>query len=200
MKMNIKAKTIIIDILLLMITTTVSFVICYMFLDDVFIPPFITEFGRISFRLLVSYLIFISIKWIFNKNVTITNQKVVYILYFVLLVSLSLSRPPLNSQINNINFKFGYIHDISKYIIIVNIFMYFPLGLFAKRFFAIKTRNIIFIFVLYILILEAMQFLLKAGYIDINDIFLNLFGFISGLFVFPLIKKLKKKMIQHLSA
>jgi len=71
--------------------------------------------------------------------------------------------------------------------------MYFPLGFFAKKFLKIKLKNIISLFILYILVIETMQFLLKVGYFDINDILLNLIGFISGLFVFSLINKLKIK-------
>ena len=76
---------------------------------------------------------------------------------------------------------------------VANIFMYFPLGFFAKKFLKIKLKNIISLFILYILVIETMQFLLKVGYFDINDILLNLIGFISGLFVFSLINKLKIK-------
>jgi len=93
MEKKIETKRIISDIFLFIFTTIVSFLICYIFLDDLFIPAFITELGRISFRLFVSYLIFILIKWVFNKEITANNQKIVYILYFVLLIGLSLSRP-----------------------------------------------------------------------------------------------------------
>ncbi|WP_003512329.1 VanZ family protein [Acetivibrio thermocellus] len=193
MEKKIETKRIISDIFLFIFTTIVSFLICYIFLDDLFIPAFITELGRISFRLFVSYLIFILIKWVFNKEITANNQKIVYILYFVLLIGLSLSRPSFYPQSQNINLKLGYFNDISKYVLVANIFMYFPLGFFAKKFLKIKSKNIISLFILYILVIETMQFLFKVGYFDINDILLNLIGFISGLFVFSLINKLKTK-------
>lgn len=193
MEKKIETKRIISDIFLFIFTTIVSFLICYIFLDDLFIPAFITELGRISFRLFVSYLIFILIKWVFNKEITANNQKIVYILYFVLLIGLSLSRPSFYPQSQNINLKLGYFNNISKYVLVANIFMYFPLGFFAKKFLKIKSKNIISLFILYILVIETMQFLFKVGYFDINDILLNLIGFISGLFVFSLINKLKTK-------
>lgn len=193
MEKKIETKRIISDIFLFIFTTIVSFLICYIFLDDLFIPAFITELGRISFRLFVSYLIFILIKWVFNKEITANNQKIVYILYFVLLIGLSLSRPSFYPQSQNINLKLGYFNEISKYVLVANIFMYFPLGFFAKKFLKIKSKNIISLFILYILVIETMQFLFKVGYFDINDILLNLIGFISGLFVFSLINKLKTK-------
>lgn len=193
MEKKVETKRINLDIFLFIFTTIVSFLICYIFLDDLFIPAFITELGRISFRLSVSYLIFISIKWVFNKEITANNQKIVSVLYFVLLISLSLSRPSFYPQSQNINLKLGYYNDISKYVLVANIFMYFPLGFFAKKFLKIKLKNIISLFILYILVIETMQFLLKVGYFDINDILLNLIGFISGLFVFSLINKLKIK-------
>ena len=162
---------------------------CFTILDHFFIPQYITDYGRITFRLFISYIIFIFIKWLLHKEIHVKYFKIIYILYFLLLVSLSLSRVAYNSNVNNINLRIGYFKDSSKIILLSNIAMYFPIGLFIKKFFPFKAAYDILFFTLYILAIEILQYILKVGYFDINDILLNLLSFIIGLTAYFLLRK-----------
>ncbi len=134
--------------LYLLITIVISFIICYYYLDEMFLPDYIQEFGHISFRLIIAFTIFVTTRWIFNKKITLLEKRVLYILYFVLIISLTLSRLPFDNSVNNLNLKIGYIRDISLSVLVMNIIMYLPLGLFIRKLFNIKVIPIIVIYCL----------------------------------------------------
>ena len=177
-----------VDVLLIFATTIAAFFLCYHILDNIFLPQYITEYGRVAFRFFVSYMMYVCIKWAYNKKITFQNLKVIYVLYFVFLISLSLSRLPYSLNVYNINLIIGYFEDSSKLILFANLFMYIPVGLFLRKFFPMKAIHAMLLFACYILVIEALQYVLRVGYFDINDIILNLVSFTIGLLAFPYLK------------
>ena len=193
-----KTKSIVFNIFLFIIASIISFFLCLYVLDVFFIPVYIMDFGRITFRLLVSFSIYILIRWVFNKKITINNQKILFLLYILFIVGLLLSREPFRNDIELVNFQIGFIKDSSKFIFIANLFMYIPVGFYAPKLFNINTKVLILVTCLFIFGIEILQLLSRVGYIDINDIILNIFSFSVGVFIRLIIKK--KKLVERPSS
>ncbi|MCP9768532.1 VanZ family protein [Lacihabitans sp. LS3-19] len=74
--------------------------------------------------------------------------------------------------------------------VIMNIFIFIPLGVYAailfKRWFFISN---VFFFFLTSLLVESIQFVFKIGAFDSSDIITNTFGGIIGFFLFQLFAK-----------
>ena len=191
--------------LLFVMTSIISYFLCFYVLDYFFIPDYIMDFGRIAFRLLVSYVLFISVRRIFNKKMTDISKWILAILYLLFIAGLSLSREPFLSETDHVNLKIGYVEDISKLVFAANIIMYIPSGIFIRVLFKKRPHRYIFMMILYILCMEALQALLMVGYFDVSGIILNVLGVLLGLAVYGVIKHLenyfrgRKRNAGHLS-
>ena len=65
--------------------------------------------------------------------------------------------------------------------IIGNIIVFIPLGFLTSQLLVERCRKPIIMCVLIIVFIECMQLIFKIGFFDVDDIFLNLLGCLSGI-------------------
>ena len=105
-----------------------------------------------------------------------------------------------NGWTGNINLNLLEVFKVIKsssnglILLVGNICMYIPIGIYIEyRFFNKKNTLKIGLFLIYIFLIELIQHIFKKGVFDIDDIILNLIGFLIGVFLVKGIKKLKNK-------
>ncbi|ERI95401.1 VanZ-like protein [Clostridiales bacterium oral taxon 876 str. F0540] len=181
MKKNILKNSIVFIICLF-----ITYIIFYNFVSELlirFMTPSVSLYiGMMVFVTIVLYVLTISI---INKEVKEIHINILAVLYFGLVILLSFFKMTSNFYGLNLN-PLSVIGDFKEYFnhtllqVVGNILLYFPLGAFVKS--RIKGNNfrLLMGFLLYILIVETMQYILHRGIFDINDIILNTLGFIIG--------------------
>ncbi len=117
------------------------------------------------------------------------QEKMACVIYFAWLITLLFSRTSKSGY----NFDF-YLNDWLPYLfknetvtvnVLGNIVLFIPLGFFL--------RKKIWMGILLIIALEAMQYVMHTGLFDIVDILLNIIGFVTGFVGVKIWEKRKKK-------
>jgi len=62
--------------------------------------------------------------------------------------------------------------------------LYLPAGFYLSFRIKNKPKITIFIFLVWIIVVELLQFLTKRGVFDILDIIINLLGYLTGILIF----------------
>lgn len=123
---------------------------------------------------------------VINKRISKVHINILAILYFGIAIGLSFFKT--TSKLSGVNLNpFSIVIDFKNYfshtllLVVTNILLYLPLGAFMK--FRIKSNNFSLLtrFIIYILFIEIMQYILRRGIFDINDIILNTLGFVAGV-------------------
>ena len=194
-----KLKKIISNVALIFICILISYMSCYKFLDNVIFSISMSSNIFVATRIILALAFFIFIKFIINKKVNSKYIDLLFCLYFILILMLTLFKND-NGWTGNINLNplevFKDIKSSSNGLILLvgNICMYIPIGIYIEyRFFNKKNTLKIGLFLIYIFLIELIQHILKKGVFDIDDIILNLIGFLIGVFLVKGIKKLKNK-------
>lgn len=144
----------------------------------------------ISLILFSAYTLFVSLNFIIYKKVNNILLDILTIMYFIVVLGLSFNKGGFRGI--NLN-PFTLIQDFNVYfhhtllLLISNIIIYFPIGVYLKYRVNIKSTTLIIGFIIYIIFVEIAQYLLKCGILDINDIIANTLGFIGGIFSYQLI-------------
>lgn len=138
---------------------------------------------RIELSLFITWLIQRIIKG--EKSFSKSELKMFLIAYYVFIISLSIKpveHYAINFNILNLVTDFNY----SKYsglLLIGNIVMYLPIGICIQNLYEnVKIHYKLIVFIVFIGIVEFMQYICLLGVFDINDVILNSLGFIIGLF------------------
>ena len=194
-----KLKKIISYVALIFICILISYMSCYKFLDYVILSISMSSNIFVAARIILALALFIFIKFIINKKVNSKYIDLLFCLYFILILMLTLFKND-NGWTGNINLNllevFKDIKSSSNGLILLvgNICMYIPIGIYIEyRFFNKKNTLKIGLFLIYIFLIELIQHIFKKGVFDIDDIILNLIGFLIGVFLVKGIKKLKNK-------
>lgn len=194
-----KLKKIISNVALIFICILISYMSCYKFLDNVIFSISMSSNIFVATRIILALAFFIFIKFIINKKVNSKYIDLLFCLYFILILMLTLFKND-NGWTGNINLNplevFKDIKSSSNGLILLvgNICMYIPIGIYIEyRFFNKKSTLKIGLFLIYIFLIELIQHIFKKGVFDIDDIILNLIGFLIGVFLVKGIKKLKNK-------
>lgn len=194
-----KLKKIISNVALIFICILISYMSCYKFLDNVILSISMSSNIFVATRIILALALFIFIKFIINKKVNSKYIDLLFCLYFILILMLTLFKND-NGWTGNINLNplevFKDIKSSSNGLILLvgNICMYIPIGIYIEyRFFNKKNTLKIGLFLIYIFLIELIQHIFKKGVFDIDDIILNLIGFLIGVFLVKGIKKLKNK-------
>ena len=194
-----KLKKIISNVALIFICILISYMSCYKFLDNVILSISMSSNIFVAARIILALALFIFIKFIINKKVNSKYIDLLICLYFILILMLTLFKND-NGWTGNINLNllevFKDIKSSSNGLILLvgNICMYIPIGIYIEyRFFNKKNTLKIGLFLIYIFLIELIQHIFKKGVFDIDDIILNLIGFLIGVFLVKGIKKLKNK-------
>ncbi len=194
-----KLKKIISNVALIFICILISYMSCYKFLDNVILSISMSSNIFVAARIILALALFIFIKFIINKKVNSKYIDLLFCLYFILILMLTLFKND-NGWTGNINLNllevFKDIKSSSNGLILLvgNICMYIPIGIYIEyRFFNKKSTLKIGLFLIYIFLIELIQHIFKKGVFDIDDIILNSIGFLIGVFLVKGIKKLKNK-------
>lgn len=147
----------------------------------------------ILFRIEVSLCITWIVHRVINRKQSISRNEVYGFLFAYLVFILSLTLKPvmehtMNFNIGNMVTDFNY----SKYsglLLVGNIVMYIPVGVCVQKLYGhMKSYYKVIAFVLFICIVEVVQFITLLGICDVNDILLNTFGYSTGLYGYYLLK------------
>lgn len=194
-----KLKKIISNVALSFICILISYMSCCKFLDNVILSISMYSNIFVAARIILALALFIFIKFIINKKVNSKYIDLLFCLYFILILMLTLFKND-NGWTGNINLNplevFKDIKSSSNGLILLvgNICMYIPIGIYIEyRFFNKKSTLKIGLFLIYIFLIELIQHIFKKGVFDIDDIILNSIGFLIGVFLVKGIKKLKNK-------
>ncbi|RPF53935.1 VanZ family protein [Aquisalibacillus elongatus] len=147
--------------------------------------------------------LFLGALWL--KATIIVSRKVIHLatgLYSAILLILLFFRPNYQPResINLIPFETIqlYLSEyadplVAFYNLGANVVLFMPFGIYY-RFISKspKLLTLVFYTVLTISIIEASQLLTDRGNMDIDDLLLNLTGFILGYFIFPIVEKVVK--------
>lgn len=178
-----KIKKIILNSILLLVTTFITIWISYITKDKLIWSFSLGYYGIICYRIFLSYSLYLLILWICRKSITLLYTKIFLFLYIALIIGFLLSR---YNNIAAINMQLGYINDYSILIFFGNIFMFLPVSFLIKYLYKIRTIYTILLIFISIIILEVLQYILKKGCLDINDIILNILGCLLGLILFKI--------------
>lgn len=192
---------------IILISLVISYMTFYFVLEEWFMRFYPETFlsGLIA-RLFLAVFIYAAVISIINKKVNIVHIDILAIIYFVLIVVFSLFRESHISLINinplTIIDDFRRNNTTTMVLLISNIFVYFPQGVYIK--YRTKSKNVILVFgfLIYIVIIESMQHFLHTGVCDINDILENTLGFYLGAIFFSFMMnnfkyKIKYKELSH---
>lgn len=161
------------------VSISISVILCYFFVDDMFVNFATTTQSFLCLRLFIAVIIYLSIKWIVKKPIKAVEKDILFFSYMLLAISLSIFRFKLNYA-EPMNFNVLNIVNDSKTTIVLNVLFYIPFGYYAKSRVRLKTVYTFIIFLAYIISIELLQCYLEVGCFDINDIICNILGFIIG--------------------
>jgi glycopeptide antibiotics resistance protein len=143
------------------------------------------------FTATILYIFFISI---INRKISTVHINILAVLYFGITIELSFLKTISNFNGINLN-PLNIITDFRNYfsftllLVITNMLLYLPMGLYIRFKVKISSFRLFIGFILYIFFIEAMQYILHKGIFDVNDIILNSLGFLIGVLCCEIIMK-----------
>lgn len=182
MKNNILRNSIILTICLF-----ITYIVFYNFVSGLltrFLSPSISLYlGMMIFTATALYIFSISV---IDKKFNKLHVNILAVLYLGIVMVLSFFKTKSNFTGINLN-PLSIINDFKVYfnhtllLVVTNTLLYLPLGIYLK--FKVKMSNLKLLigFLLYILMIETIQYVSHRGIFDINDIILNTLGFFLGI-------------------
>ncbi|ABP66456.2 VanZ family protein [Caldicellulosiruptor saccharolyticus DSM 8903] len=177
-----KLKEILKNAFIVICSLVLSIFLCYYVLDDIWLHFSIEAFSFIFLRVFVAILLFSLLHLIFNGKLYYFMLDILFTSYIVLVISLSFFR--ISRSEHYINFNLNEIINYSLSQIIENFILYLPAGFYLSFRIKNKPKITIFIFLVWIIVVELLQFLTKRGVFDILDIIINLLGYLTGILIF----------------
>lgn len=177
-----KARNIVLDC----INVIVSFLFCRWFFMKYLYGHYLsiityqittTDFlGPLIVVLILTYILYISLSFIYKDRINKKGIIILYLLYFVCLVYLLLFK---NFGIRGITFNpFDMIKNIisgNTFVPLMNVLMFIPLGILSKG-----NKKVLPFYFIGILFIEILQYTFSLGIFDIADIISNYVGTIIG--------------------
>lgn len=157
----------------------ISQLLCYFFIDDLFVRFITTIPSALCLRLLIAIWVYIAIIWVSKNPIYKIEKDILFFGYLLFCISVSIFRYKM-IYYRSMNFNVFDIVNNYKSIIFYNILIYIPFGFYLGSRSKLKILYNLFIFIAYIVIIELLQHYLKVGIFDINDILLNCLGFLIG--------------------
>lgn len=135
---------------------------------------------------LIAFIFYISAISIISKKFNKSYIDMIAILYFLMVIGLAFFKSSYTYAAINLNplsildeFKAFFSHTLL--LLISNTLIYFPLGVYIKYKTNKENFKILLVFLLYIFLIEFIQFISHSGIFDINDIITNTLGFFIGI-------------------
>lgn len=180
-----------IKLILIIVSLIISFVSCYFYFDkilDKFNGILGSNMSYIILRLFVAAIIFLVFDSLIKGKFSKSELNIFFIAYFVLILMLSLfkygTRVDASINLNPLSIVDDFNYMSTTIVVIANLLMYIPVGVGIKlNFNKIKNYKLSIVFLIYILIVESIQYIFKLGIFDIDDIILNFIGFYIGIFI-----------------
>lgn len=134
-------------------------------------------------------------------NIVLNNESPFYyfdnfmIIYFLFIIGVTFFKSSLSSMsfcFNPFTTFIGFIKEGSPFSIVNilgNLAMYVPFGFYFRYRSKHSDKNLIKLFIIYIVIVEFTQGLTKTGTCDTNDMLVNTIGFIVGLKLYKYFQK-----------
>lgn len=188
-------KNILRNLIIFTICLFITYFLFYYFISNIltlFIdPPAFIYLGLMIFTAVTLFVITTSI---INKKINKSYIDLLAVMYLITVIGLSFFKTRHVFYGINLN-PFSILKDFHDYfkhtlfLVITNALLYLPLGIYIKL--KVKTRNseLLIVFLVYILLIEALQLATKKGIFDINDIILNTLGFFLGILCSSLISR-----------
>lgn len=171
-----------------------SFLFYYIFDDYMFRITSLSLFFCLSERLIFAYLLYILAVFLMYRKISRFHIDILAAMYFILIIGLSLFRSyhfyGINLNPLSITDDFRRFHSFTLLLITANIFVYLPLGIYVKYRTKLKNIKSVIFFLVYILLIESLQYIFRKGVFDINDIIANTLGFYLGMVIYSFIKKI----------
>lgn len=165
----------------------ISFVISYCLFKNIIIKVIgVYSFTNILITLTMAAIIYTFILKFCYGKISKYNIDFIAILYFLMVISLSLFRYKHSVAIIILN-PISFINDFkinfmgTLILFLGNTLVYLPLGVYVKYRFNTDKQDLVMEFLIYILIIENIQYITLRGVFDIGDIVTNLFGFYIGI-------------------
>lgn len=190
-------KKYLVQVIVGIFSVIISFISSYCLFKNVIIKVIgVHSFTNIIITLTMAAIIYTCIlKFYYGKN-SKYNIDLIAILYFLMVVSLSLFRYKHSMAIMILNpislindFRVNFIQTLILFL--GNILVYVPLGSYVKYRFNINKYELSMEFLIYILIIENLQYITLRGVFDITDIITNLLGFYIGILLVESYRKKK---------
>lgn len=177
------------------ICTIASFFLFYYIFDDyMFRITSPSLFFCLSERLIFAYLLYILAVFLMYRKINRFHIDIFAVMYFILIIGLSLFRSyhfyGINLNPLSITDDFRSYHSFTLLLIIANIFVYLPMGIYIKYRTRLKNIKAVIFFLVYILLIESLQYIFHKGVFDINDIITNTLGFYLGMVIYSFIKNI----------
>lgn len=180
-------------IVIFLISCVISIFVCYNSFDNIVFNVSQSNVVYIGMRILLAFGIYnLTISFI-NKKIKTYQINTVMILYIMFILSLSFFRGNYGHSsslstainVNPLNIIKDFKNSDNTFLLIIgNIFVYIPIGIYFRYLNKIKNnKNLIIIFVLCIILIETIQYVFRMGVWDINDIILNTLGFSIGVII-----------------
>ena len=177
-----------------------SIFVFYEILDDIIINISKSSIVFIGGRIVLALLLFIIITSIMNKSISNVQLDILGISYILFVLSLIFFKGSNNAIIGiNLN-PIQILNDLKMsdntiLLILGNFLCYIPIGFYLRyRFNTISNLYLLIYFVIFNVLIELVQYMLRYGSFDINDIIINTAGLLLGLIAYKLTKKHFKAM------
>ncbi len=181
--------------LILLLGLFFSQLLFYYLFDDFFVRIINTSFlTNIGLRVSFAFVLYIVGIYIIDRKISKIHIDLLAGIYFLMVLALSLLREYHNYIFINLN-PLAMINDFDRYfnqtliILIGNLLIYVPLGMYVKYKFNLTNLKLAMCFLPYIFLLEATQRITHRGIFDINDIITNVLGFVFGGICFTIFQK-----------
>jgi glycopeptide antibiotics resistance protein len=167
-------------------------------LDDIIINISSSSIVFISGRIVLAVLISVIIISIMNKTINHLQLDILSIIYILFVLSLTFFKGDNNSVVGiNMN-PLQIINDLNmsyntSLLILGNLLCYIPIGIYLR--YKLKTLSNLYLtiyFIVFNTLIELVQYMLRYGSFDIDDIIINTTGFLLGLTVYKIVKQYVK--------
>lgn len=155
----------------------------------------------LSIMVITALTLFIIVRSIIDKKFNKGYTDIIAIMYFIIIMILTFFKGSYSGV--NLN-PFEIINEFNDYfghallLLISNIFIYVPVSIYIKFKTRISNKNLVSVFLVYIIIVEITQFTLNRGILDINDIITNTLGFTMGIYIYSCIIRMIKSKSKYL--
>lgn len=171
----------------------------YFFIDEytgrIINPSVVSNIGMRVFVALIFYIILISL---LERRFRRIHIDILAVVYFAMVIALSFLRRTAVEASINLN-PLTIVEDFSRYfnhtfiILIGNLVVYFPLGVYVKYKLHWGTGKLALVFLVYIVTVEVCQKVVARGICDISDVILNVLGFVIGVTTFDFFRRKYQK-------